>query len=117
VQRVVLVEPNPAKAAQLYVDMFGPEAVHDMKGGKTVVVGNSRVDIMTEAAFKEQVGKAGPDPMGRSAYMAALTFRTTSLARTARALQEGGIMGTSQFAGRLIVPASQAINTTLEFIE
>jgi catechol 2,3-dioxygenase-like lactoylglutathione lyase family enzyme len=117
VQRVVLVEPDPAKASKLYADMFGPEAVHDMKGGKTVVLGMSRVDIMTEATFKEQVGKAGPDPMGRSAYMAALTFRTTSLARTARALQEGGIMGTSQFAGRLIVPASQAINTTLEFIE
>lgn len=117
VQRVILVEPDPAKAAKLYSDMFGPEAVRDMKGGKTVVVGTSRVDILTEAAFKEQVGKAGPDPQGRSAYMAGLTFRTTSLAKAARALQEGGIMGTTQFAGRLIVPANQAINATLEFIE
>lgn len=117
VQRVMLVEPDPAKAAQLYVDMFGPQAVHDMKGGKTVVVGMSRVDIVTEAYFKEQVGKAGPDPQGRKAYMAGLTFRTTSLQRTARALQEGGIMGTTQFAGRIIVPANQAINATLEFIE
>jgi catechol 2,3-dioxygenase-like lactoylglutathione lyase family enzyme len=117
VARIILVEPDPAKAAKLYSDMFGPEAVRDMKGGKTVVVGNSRVDIMTEAHFKEQVGKAGPDPQGRKAYMAGLTFRTTSLAKAARALQEGGIMGTTQFAGRLIVPATQAINTTLEFIE
>lgn len=117
VQRVMLVEPDPAKAAQLYIDMFGPQAVHDMKGGKTVVVGMSRVDIVTEAYFKEQVGKAGPDPQGRKAYMAGLTFRTTSLQRTARALQEGGIMGTTQFAGRIIVPANQAINATLEFIE
>jgi catechol 2,3-dioxygenase-like lactoylglutathione lyase family enzyme len=117
VARVLLVEPDPAKASKLYADMFGPEAVRDMKGGKTVVVGNSRVDIMTEAYFKEQVGKAGPDPQGRTAYMAGLTFRTTSLAAAARALQAGGVMGTTQFAGRLIVPASQAINATLEFVE
>ena len=117
VARVILVEPDPAKASKLYSDMFGPEAVRDMKGGKTVVVGNSRVDIMTEAYFKEQVGKAGPDPQGRTAYMAGLTFRTTSLGRAARALQEGGVMGATQFAGRLIVPANQAVNATLEFIE
>jgi len=117
VQRVILVEPDPAKASKLYSDMFGPEAVRDMKGGKTVTVGNSRVDIVTEAYLKEQMGKAVPDPKGRAAYMAGLTFRTTSLARAARAMQEGGIMGATQFAGRLIVPANQAVNTTLEFIE
>jgi catechol 2,3-dioxygenase-like lactoylglutathione lyase family enzyme len=117
VARVILVEPDPAKASKLYSDMFGAEAVRDMKGGKTVVVGNSRVDIMTEAYFKEQVGKAGPDPQGRTAYMAGLTFRTTSLSKAARALQEGGIMGTAQFAGRLVVSATQAVNATLEFIE
>jgi Glyoxalase-like domain len=122
VARVLLVEPNPAKAVKLYIDMFGPENVRDlnvrdMKGGKTVVVGNSRVDIITEAALKEQFDKAAPDPQGRPAYMAGLTFRTVSLGTTARALQAGGIVGAIQGAGRVIVPAKQAMNAVLEFIE
>jgi len=117
VARVLLVEPDPAKAVKLYADMFGPETIRDIKGGKTVVVGNSRVDIITEAALKEQFDKACPDPQGRPAYMAGLTFRTVSLGTTARALQAGGIVGAIQGAGRVIVPAKQAMNAVLEFIE
>ena len=70
-----------------------PRAVRDIKGGKTVVVGNSRFDIVTEAALKAEFGDAAPDAEGRKAYMAGLTFRTVSLAKVARALQEGKIDG------------------------
>jgi len=35
----------------------------------------------------------------------------------ARALQDGKIAGGVQSAGRLVVPAKQAVNTVLEFIE
>src|SRR5204862_2769717 len=62
VQRAVIVEPDPAKGAKLYADMFGAENVRDIKGGKTVVIGNSRFDIVTEAELKAQVGGAAPDP-------------------------------------------------------
>jgi Glyoxalase-like domain len=117
VVRALIVEPDPAKGAKLYADMFGPEAVRDIKGGKTVVIGNSRFDILTENALREQFGDAVPDPEGRQAYMAGLTFRTTSVAKTARALQEGGIGGVFQSGGRVVVPAEQAVNAVLEFIE
>jgi len=117
VARVLFVEPDPAKAAGLYADMFGPDAVRDIPGGKTVVVGNSRVDILTETALRQQVGDAAPDPEGRPAYMAGLTFRTTSLGKAARALQAGGVVGVVQDAGRVLVPAKQAVNAVLEFFE
>jgi len=117
VARAVIVEPDPAAAAKLYSDMFGPEAVRDIKGGKTVVVGNSRFDIVTEAELKAQFGGAVPDADGRKAYMAGLTFRTVSTPKTARALQEGKIDGVVQSVGRLVVPARQALNAVLEFIE
>jgi hypothetical protein len=117
VARVLIVEPDPAAGAKLYADMFGREAVHDIKGGKSVVVGNSRVDIVTEAELKAQFGDAVPDPEGRTAYMAGLTFRTLSVAKVARALQDGKITGGIQSTGRLVVPAKQAVNAVLEFIE
>jgi hypothetical protein len=117
VVRAVIVEPEPAAASKLYAAMFGPEAVRDIKGGKSVVVGNSRFDIVTEAELKAQVGNAAPDSEGRKAYMAGLTFRTVSVQKAARALQEGRIGGVSQNPGRLVVPAGEAMNAVLEFIE
>jgi hypothetical protein len=115
--RALIVEPDPARGARLYADMFGPETVRDIEGGKTVVIGNSRFDIVTEATLRKQFGEAMPDPDGRAAYMAGLTFRTTSLARAARTLEGSGIAGTRTQDGRLVVPAKQAMNAILEFVE
>ena len=117
VARVLIVEPDPAKGAKLYADMFGSDSVRDIKGGKSVVVGNSRVDIVTEAALRSEFGDSVPAAEGRPAYMAGLTFRTVSVAKVARTLQDGKIEGVVQSAGRLVVPAKQAMNAVLEFIE
>jgi hypothetical protein len=117
VARALIVEPDPAKGASLYADMFGAEAVRDIEGGKTVVIGNSRFDIVTEAALREQFGDAAPDADGRPAYMAGLTFRTTSLGKAARALQAGKIGGIAQSKDRIVVPAREAMNAVLEFVE
>jgi catechol 2,3-dioxygenase-like lactoylglutathione lyase family enzyme len=117
VVRAIIVEPDPAKAAKLYADMFGPETVRDIKGGKSVVIGNSRFDIVTEATLKAEFGDAAPDAEGRPAYMAGLSFRTVSLAKAAQALQAGKIGGVTKKDGRLIVPAKQAVNAVLEFVE
>ena len=117
VVRALIVETDPAKGARLYADMFGPENVRDLKGGKTVVIGNSRFDIVSEAALKAEFGDdAVPDAQGRGAYMAGLTFRTTSIAKAAQALQAGRI-DARRAAGRIVVPAKQALNAVLEFIE
>ena len=116
VVRAVIVEPHPAKGAKLYADMFGKETVRDIKGGKSVVIGNSRFDIVTEAALKAEFGDAAPDAEGRRAYMAGLTFRTVSLAKAAQALQAGKI-GSKKIGDRLVVPAKEAVNAVLEFIE
>jgi hypothetical protein len=116
VQRALIVEPDPAAGAKLYADMFGPEAVRDIKSGKTVVIGNSRFDIVTEAELEAQVGDAAPEAEGRKAYMAGLTFRTVSLAKAAAALKAGRIPFTEN-AGRIVVPAKEAVNAVIEFVE
>ncbi|CAN5919474.1 VOC family protein [soil metagenome] len=115
--RALIVEPDPAAAATLYTDMFGPESVRDIKGGKRVVVGNSTFDIVTEAELKAQFGDAVPDAEGRKAYMAGLTFRTVSAEKATRALEQGKIAGVVSGPARIVVPASQAVNAVLEFIE
>ena len=117
VARANIVEPDPGKGAKLYADMFGTEAVRQIEGGRAVIVGNSRFDILTAAALGAQVGKdAMPDAAGRPAYMAGLAFRTTSLARAAAALRRGSIPFVER-SGRLVVAAREAINAVIEFVE
>ncbi len=116
VVRALIVEPDPAKGAKLYADMFGPENLRDIRNGKSVVIGNSRFDIVTEAELKAQFGSHAPDPQGRPAYMAGLTLRTVSLDKAARALAAGKIEFTREPA-RIVVPAKQAVNAVLEFVE
>lgn len=117
VVRALIVEPDPAAASKLYVDMFGQEAVRNIRGGKRVVVGNSHFDIVTETELRAQFGDAVPDAEGRKAYMAGLTFRTVSIDKTARALRVGRVDGVARNEGRLVVPAKQALNAVLEFTE
>ncbi|MDX2159559.1 MAG: VOC family protein [Hyphomicrobiaceae bacterium] len=117
VARATIVEPNPVKAAKLYADMFGTQAVRPIEGGCAVIVGNSRFDILTAAALGAEVGgDAMPDAAGRPAYMAGLAFRTTSLARAAAALRQGAIPFVER-GGRVVVPAREAMNAVIEFIE
>src|SRR6266850_6606543 len=116
ITRALIVEPDPAAGAKLYADMFGLESVRDIKGGKSVVIGDSRFDIVTEAELKAQFGEAVPDAEGRKAYMAGLTFRTVSVHKVSGTLRDGKIGGVVQSAGRVVVPAKQALNAVLEFI-
>ncbi len=118
VVRAIIVEPDPAKAGKLYAAMFGADAVRPTRdNGVAVVIGNSRFDIMTERALKIEFGKSVPDAEGRPAYMAGLTLRTASLAKAGKALEDGHIMGVTRHGGRIIVPASQAMNSIIEFVE
>lgn len=116
VARALIVEPDPAKGVRLYAQMFGPDNIRDIPGGKSVVVGNSRFDIVTEATLRAAFGDAVPAAEGRPAYMAGLTLRTLSLAKAAAALAAGGIESAAR-DGRIVVPARQAMNAVLEFVE
>jgi hypothetical protein len=116
VVRALIVEPNPAAGAKVYADMFGADAVRELARGKGVVIGNSRFDIVTEESLREAFGAAVPDAQGRKAYMAGLTFRTVSLGKAAQALRAQQIEFVHS-PGRMVVPAREALNAVLEFIE
>jgi hypothetical protein len=117
VVRAVLVNPDPAAAAQLYVRMFGADAVRDIEGRKVVVVAATSLEIVTEMTARREFGDGMPDPAGRSTYMAALGFRTASIARAAGVLEQNGIPFVGRRSGGVQVPAHAAFNATLTFAE
>lgn len=117
VVRALIVEPDPAAAAELYADMLGHDAIRDIKGGKRVVLGNSAFDIVTQDELRNQFGEHVPDAEGRQAYMAGLTLRTTSIRKTLGVLQDAQAPIIATNDQRVVVPAQHALNTILEFVE
>lgn len=115
--RAVIASENPDATADVYRRMFGPDTVRVMAGGFGLLVGNSRFDIVSPAELRRQFGESCPDGRRRGAYMAALTLRTVSLEKAARALAGGGVAGVAREAQRLVVAAANAVNCTLEFVE
>jgi len=46
VVRAMIVDADPTAGTKLYADMFGPEVVRDIKGGKNVVAANSNLESL-----------------------------------------------------------------------
>jgi hypothetical protein len=115
VVRAVICAADPVRAAQLFRTMFGPEAIRPIPDGSSVLIGLSRFDIVTPRALAATFGAAAPDPQGRTDYMAGLTLRVADLERTAGVLAAEGVAIT-RAPERILVPATDAFGTTIEFI-
>ncbi len=115
VMRAVIAAHDPASLGGLFARMFGAGAVCEIPDGRRLLVGLSQFDVITPAALQRVFGDAAPDGQGRSEYMAGLTLRTRSLEAAATALEAGSIAGVLRDSDRIIVPASAAFGTVLEF--
>ena len=118
---------DPAAAAEVLSRMFGPDSLHAGSDGSwTLAAGPVQVTLLTSEQLAWRFGDAkrpsiggvvSPDPAGRADYMAALAIRTASLSQAARALEAGGIRRARIEPQRILIPAAEAMNVTLEFVE
>lgn len=116
VSRVVIVAPEPEDRAGLFVRLFGADAVSGPANHKRVAAPGVAVEIVRQEAVQKAFGTAAPDGGGRDDYMAVLELVTVSLDRAERALSKNGVRSLRQDGG-LVVPASEAFNVALRFIE
>jgi hypothetical protein len=117
ITRAVVAAREPRRAAAIFLAMFGADAVMKTASRYVLDLGNTRIEIVPPAALADIYGDAAPDPGGRAEYMALLTLKTTSLDAVAQALADGGIKFHRPQPDRLVVPAAEAMNTMLEFVE
>ena len=112
---ITSVSADPAAMGTLLAGMFGREAVQPIEGGVRLVVGLSSFDIISETAARARFGDAMSAPEGRADYMVALTLRSISLDDAAKHLADNDI-AFSHNQDRLLVPASETMGATLEFV-
>jgi hypothetical protein len=117
VMRAVIAAHDPASLGGLFARMFGAGAVREIADGCRLLVGLSQFDVITPAALQRAYGDAAPEGEERAEFMAALTLRTQSLEAVAKALHSGGISAARHDSGQIVVPATAAFGTVLEFRE
>jgi hypothetical protein len=115
IARMVIAAEEPGRLGALFGSMFGDGAVREIDDGCALLVGLSRIDILTPAALWENFGGSAAQSRGRTEYMAALTLRTSSLDRTEAALEANGVKGVDRIGASVLVPAAEAFGVTLEF--
>ncbi|HEY3846162.1 MAG TPA: VOC family protein [Acetobacteraceae bacterium] len=117
VMRAVIAARDPASLGELFARMFGAGAVREIADGCRLLVGLSQFDVVTPAALQRAYGDAAPEGEGRAEFMAALILRTQSLEAVAKALHSGGISAARHDSDQIVVPATAAFGTVLEFRE
>jgi hypothetical protein len=117
-EQVTIASEDPASASFIFERLFGPNAVQQAPAGvRRLTAGAVQVDLMLPEMVTARFGTAAADPVGRSDYMAGLRIRTVSIALAAKVLRAAQIPGVKIESQRIIVPASQAMNVLLEFVE
>lgn len=117
IARVLLSVRDPMRQAMLFTRIFGPGHLAEGPGGRRILkAGEAVVEFAPHAAVAAELGAAAPDPAGRGDYMALVGLRVADPARTAELLRANGIAGIEATPGRVRVPASEAMNATIDFM-
>ena len=114
--RAVVCAAEPAMPGELFARMFGEEHVRQTAQGCRLHAGLASIDVVTPAALDAEFGADAPEAAGRGQFMAALTLRTLSLDRAARALRDGSVAARQDGRG-ITVAAAAACGVALAFRE
>ncbi|HEX7926113.1 MAG TPA: VOC family protein [bacterium] len=118
ITRLALVGADPKALAAWFprlVDVAPPQP--GPAGQLTVKLGAVSLEVWPKAALDADLGPAAPQAAGRANYMAVMGIKVDSIIRTGEVLRSHGIVYLRAPGGRLRVPATEAMNTTLVFSE
>jgi Glyoxalase-like domain len=123
--RFTVVVPDPTKEIIQYETMLGATARSSTRRRACIALGHAQLELVTAAALIEDLGSHAADGVDhegrpRNAYMAMLTIKVRDLHHTASILRAGGfspVRLTSSAGTSVAVPASEAMDCTIAFVE
>jgi catechol 2,3-dioxygenase-like lactoylglutathione lyase family enzyme len=115
IARVLIATPEPKRSAALFRGLFGAAAVSERAGRCFVSMGAAPVELAPPELIAAEFGDAAAEPSGRREYLVGLEFRVAALQTAVERLRP--IPGVRVEAGRVVVPAAAAFNTTLSFTQ
>lgn len=113
----VVCSGDPERSAAPYRKLYGDAAFETVPGGVVLNAGQGKLLILTPDATRKHLGDALPPlPADGADKMVGLVFRTSSLAKTKAALEEGKVPFTKE-AHRVLVAAPHTFGLAVGFVE
>ena len=113
ISRLVISADNPDAVAALLTRMFADVPAGDPARGLRFAAGGAAIEIVSHATIAALLGNAAPDAAGRSAFLALIRLKTTSLQQARNIIGTHGTLRDRH----LLVPANAAGNVAIEFEE
>jgi hypothetical protein len=112
---------DPAGEIAKYERILEVPATIGRDGGARIQMGHAELELLTPAMLQATLGGLACDANDfdgrkRDAYMAMVTVKVRDLATTQRALEHGGFAAARLRAG-IAVPAAEAMNCTIAFVQ
>ncbi|MCA3072037.1 MAG: VOC family protein [Rhodocyclaceae bacterium] len=117
ITRIAIVVPDPYAEAMRLAPLFAETSMRPDTPRAELTLGHLRVDLVTAAQLQHRLGDSACESEGRTSYMAAIELRCTDLDAVRHCLRALPARGVHDQGSRVIVAASLACNTTIEFIE
>jgi hypothetical protein len=115
--------PDPANEAARYGEMLRAPVTNPVGDGSVVVgLEGGAIELVTPADLNRRLGALAPSPADhlgrpRTAYMAMVTLRVSSLAATEAVLRAGGFTVGRLSSDAVAVPAPEAMNCVISFTQ
>ncbi|MCE2947136.1 MAG: VOC family protein [Betaproteobacteria bacterium] len=117
ITRITVVVPDPHAEASRLAPLFAESSMRPDAPRAELTLGHLRLDLVTAALLQHRLGASACDGEGRASYMAAIELRSTGLDAVRQSLRALPSRDVHDQGSRVIVAASLACNTTIEFIE
>ncbi len=117
ITRLTIVVPDPHAEATRLAPLFAEASMRPGTERAELTLGHLRVELVTAALLQHRLGGSACEAGGRATYMAAIELRCSSLDAVRRSLRTLPARHVHDQGSRVIVAASLACNTTIEFIE
>jgi hypothetical protein len=118
ISRVTIAAHHPENSFSMMQTISGGVR-HEHANRWVLPAGEINIEFTTQEELARLLREveAAPDSAGRADYMALLTIRTRSLSQTTELFRRNGIKTVPAESGVIRVPASEAMNVTLDFTE
>ncbi len=113
-----IVVPDPQREAEIYADLLSTAARRLTSEESVIELGQFTLKLLTVDSYHKQFGRFAFDAGDRTAFMGALSLRTTSLRRARDCLAQFLPATELEFvANRSRVAASAAFGAVIDFVE
>lgn len=118
ISNILIAVVQPERSLDLFRRILGDNSYITKQGNSwRISVGGCTLSLVSSEPADPELKAIWPEPRHRAEYVAVITLRTRSIARTATTIAKNNVRGTHLYPNQILVAGSSAFNVGLRFVE